>query len=89
MRHNKKYNKGFKKKKKKKFEDPPGLAVNVYNNNVEGALKVLKKKVKQSNLMLELKKKAYYEKPSKIRRQKRNLAKLRNQYKNIKEKKNY
>ena len=89
MKHNKKYNKGFKKNKKKKFEDPPGLAVNVYNNNVEGALKVLKKKVKQSNLMLELKKKAYYEKPSKIRRQKRNLAKLRNQYKNIKEKKNY
>ena len=76
MRYNKKYNKGFKKNKKRKFEDPPGIAVNVYNNNVEGALKILKKK-------------AYYEKPSRIRRQKKNLAKLRNKYKNIKEKKNY
>ena len=79
-RYNKRYNKG-----KKRFEDPPGLAVNVYNNNVEGALKIFKKKVKESNLMLELKKKAYYEKPSKVRRQKKNLAKLRNKYKNLKE----
>ena len=85
------YNKGRKKfhKKRKRREDPPGLAVTVYNNNVEGALKVLKRKVKNSNLFLELKKKTFYEKPSKIRREKRNLAKLRNKYKNIKENNNY
>ena len=67
------YNKGRKKfhKKKKKREDPPGLAVTVYNNNIEGALKVLKRKVKDSNLFLDLKKKAYYEKPSKIKREKK------------------
>ena len=85
------YNKGRKKfhKKKKRKPDPPGLAVNVFNNNVEGALKILKRKVKNSNLFLDLKKKQYYEKPSKIRREKKNLAKLRNKYKTIKEKENF
>ena len=62
-----------------------GLSVPVYNNNVELALKKLKKKVKDSDLFLELKKRAYYEKPSKIRREKKNLQKLRYKYKNIKE----
>lgn len=78
--------KNFRKKPK---DDSVGLSVNVYNNNIEGALKVFKKKVKNSNLMLELRKKAYYVKPSEIRREKRNLAKLRNKYKNTKENKNY
>ena len=82
-RYNKRYNKG-----KKRFEDPPGLAVNVYNNNVEGALKIFKRKVKDSNLMLDLKKKAYYEKPSKKRREKKNMAILRNKYAIEKEKEN-
>ena len=36
-----------------------------------------------------LKKKQYYEKPSKIRREKRNLAKLRNKYSLEKDEKNY
>ena len=40
-------------------------------------------------LMLELKKKAYYEKPSKKRREKRNMAKLRNKYAIEKIEKNY
>ena len=68
-----------------------GMAVKVFNNNVEGALKILKRKVKDSGLMLELKKKEYYEKPSRKRREKKNLAKLRNKYAVEKEKntKNY
>ena len=65
-----------------------GLAVKVYNNNVELALKKLKKKVKDSNLFLELKKKTYFEKPSKIKREKRNLAKLRQRYQSIKDNEN-
>ena len=73
-----KYRKKFRKKRPK--EELPGLQVKVYNNNVEGALKVFKKKVKESGLMMDLKKKAYYEKPSKIKREKRNLARLRNKY---------
>ena len=84
-----KYRKNFRKKKKYPKEELPGIQVKVFNNNVEGALKIFKRKVKDSNLMLELRKKAYYEKPSKLRREKKNLAKLRNKYKLQKEEKSY
>ena len=83
-------------KKRRNFRKKPkdtaqGLSVTVYNNNVEGALKVLKKKIKQSNLFIDLREKEYYKKPSEIKRHKRNLAKLRNKYNIEKEKakKNY
>ena len=76
--------------RKKKFKDEAlGLSVTVFNNNVEGALKILKKKVKNSNMMQELRDKQYYQKPSEIKRQKKNLVKLRYKYKNQKEQKNY
>ena len=80
-------------KKRRNFRKRPkdkahGLSVTVFNNNVEGALKILKRKVKNSNLMLDLKKKAYYVKPSEIKREKKNLAKLRNKYNILKEKEN-
>ena len=39
--------------------------------------------------MLDLKKKAYYEKPSKKRRERKNMAILRNKYKVEKEQKNH
>ena len=80
--------KNFRKRPK---DDSKGLSVKVWNNNVEGALKIFKRKVKDSNLMLDLKKKAYYEKPSEIKRHKKNLAKLRTKYAIEKEKakKNY
>ena len=65
-----------------------GLRVDVYNNNIEGALKILKKKIKRSGLLFELKKKSYYEKPSKTKREKKNLQKLRNQYQVAREKEN-
>ena len=81
-----KYRKNFRKKKKYPKEELQGLQVRVFNNNVEGALKVLKKKVKNSGLMLELKKKQYYEKPSKNKREKRNLAKSRAKYQALKDK---
>ena len=53
------------------------------------ALRKLKKKIKDSNLMLELKDKAYFIKPSKIKREKRNLARLRNKYQQEKTKQNH
>ena len=62
-----------------------GLRVKVYNNNVEGALKKFKRIVKDSELMLQLKKKSFYKKKSELKREKRNLAKLRQQYKTKKE----
>ena len=78
--------KNFRRRKPK--DEMQGLSVKVWNNNVEGALKIFKRKVKDSNLMLDLKKKAYYEKPSKKRREKKNMAILRNKYAIEKEKEN-
>ena len=81
------YKKNFRKKPKGiRLE---GLQVEVYNNNVEKALRLLKKKVKDANLFQDLKKKQYYEKPSKKRREKINMAKLRNKYAIEKEKQNH
>ena len=78
-------------RKRRNFRKRPkdtaqGLSVTVFNNNVEGALKVLKKKIKASNLFQDLREKEYYTKPSEIKRHKRNLSKLRNKYNIEKEK---
>ena len=82
-----KYKKKFHKKRKPRERQMMGLSVPVYNNNVELALKKLKKKVKDSNLFLELKRKTYFEKPSKVKREKKNLAILRQRYQSEKDKK--
>ena len=82
------YKKKFHKKRKPRERQMMGLSVPVYHNNVELALKKLKKKVKDSNLFLDLKKKSYFEKPSKVKREKRNLAKARARYQSLKEKEN-
>jgi ribosomal protein S21 len=76
--------KNFRRKPKKQLQ---GLQIDVYDGNVEFAIRKFKRMVKDSNLMLDLRKKSYYEKPSKLRREKKNLAKLRNKYQEIK--KNY
>ena len=78
-------------KKRRNFRKKPkdnsiGLSVTVYNNNVDGALRILKKKIKASNLFIDLREKEYYTKPSEIKRHKRNLSKLRNKYAVEKEK---
>jgi len=73
----------------KKKREQKGLRIDVRNNNVEWALKKMKRMVKDSGMMLELKKKTYYEKPSRKRREQKNLAKLRNKYNNEKEKSLY
>ena len=80
------YKKNFRKKRPK--DNAVGLSVTVFNNNVDGALKVLKRKVKDSNLFVDLREKEYYTKPSEKKRHKRNLAKLRNHYAVQKEKEN-
>ena len=77
--------------RKKPKDNSIGLSVKVFNNNVAGALNVLKRKIKDSNLFQDLREKEYYTKPSEIKRHKRNLAKLRNKYavEKEKEQKNY
>ena len=74
--------KNFKKRPK---DNLTGLSVKVYNNNVDAALKVFKRKVKDSNLMVELKEKQYYTKPSEIKRERKSKAILRDKYRRLKE----
>ena len=69
----------------RKKREQKGLRVDVRGNNVEWALKKLKRMVKDSGMMLDLKKRTYYEKPSEIKREKKNLAKLRSKYNQEKE----
>ena len=54
------------------------IFVKVYNNNVEKALSKFKKEVKESKLMLELREREFYTKPSDKRKEKRAKARLRN-----------
>ena len=54
--------------------------------SIEKAISIFKKKVKQSGMMLELRERSYYVKPSAIKREKKNKAILRNKYKVLKEK---
>ena len=82
-----KYKKKFQKRKPKERQ-MRGLSVPVYHNNVELALKKLKRKIKNSGMMLELKKRTYYQKPSKVKREQKNLAILRQRYQSIKENEN-
>jgi len=70
----------YKKEKEKK-----GLRVDVKYNNVEWALKKMKRMVKDSGMILELKKRSYYKKPSAERREKKNLQALRHRYNEEKE----
>ena len=72
--------------RKRPKDNAQGLSVTVYNNNVEEALKRLKRKVKNADLMQDLRKKEFFVKKSVIKREKINLAKLRNHYKTLKEK---
>ena len=73
--------------RKRRKEKSKGLYVEVRNNNIEGALKKFKRMVKDSGMMVELRDRQYYEKPSEARRKKRNLAKSRQRYKTIKQNK--
>ena len=74
--------------RKKPKDNAQGLSVTVYNNNVEEALKRFKRKVKNSDIMQDLRKKEYFVKKSVLKRERKNLAKLRNHYKTLKEKQN-
>ena len=71
--------------KHRKEKEKKGLRIDVRNNNVEWALKKLKRMVKDSGQILELKKRSYYKKPSAERREKKNLQALRHRYNEEKE----
>ena len=73
----------------KKKQEQRGLRVDVRNNNIEFALKKLKRMVKNSGMILELKKRSYYKKKSAERREKKNMQALRHRYNQEKEKSSY
>ena len=62
------------------------IEVKVFNNNIEFALKKLKRQVKDSRLLIELREKEFYKKKSDKRRELRSKAKLRTKYQNLESK---
>ncbi len=54
------------------------MEVKVKKNNIEFALRLLKRKIKDSGLMVELRERQYYTKPSAKRSEQRKLGKVRN-----------
>ena len=69
----------------RKEKEKKGLRVDVKHNNVEWALKKLKRMVKDSGQILELKKRSYYKKKSAEKREKKNMQALRYKYNEEKE----
>ena len=69
----------------RKEKEKKGLRVDVKHNNVEWALKKLKRMVKDSGQILELKKRTYYEKPSAVNREKKSAQAARHRYQAKKE----
>ncbi len=55
---------------KSSFEGKKGLTVDVRGGNIEGAIRLLTRKVKQEGIMRELRARSFYEKPSTKRRRK-------------------
>ena len=76
-------------RKYKKQKEQRGLRVDVRGNNVEWALKKLKRMVKDSGQILELKKRTYYEKPSAVKREKKSAQTARYRYQDKKENNSY
>lgn len=58
-----------------------GIKVEVKDNNVDKALKKFKRKIKKSNLMLEIFQNEFYVKPSTKKREQKLKAMARNKYK--------
>ena len=75
----KKKQKGFNmfQKKRKKKKQSSILYVDASNKNYEKAISEFKRKVKNSNLLRELREREFYTKPSYKRKEKRAKARLR------------
>ena len=73
----------------RKQREQKGLRVDVKHNNVEWALKKLKRMVKDSGMILELKKRDYYQKPSAVNREKKSAQAARYRYQDKKENNSY
>ncbi len=65
------------------------IEVKVKNNNIDKALRILKRKIKEDRLFVTLREREFYRKPSDIKREKKAKARLRNKYKVEKENNSY
>ncbi len=54
------------------------IYVKVHKGQIDKALSILKRKVKESKLMLELREREFYTKPSDLKKEKKAKARLRN-----------
>ena len=63
--------------KREPWEHLRGISVTVRNNDVNGALRILKKKVQRENLLRDLAEREHYTKPSMKRRLKKQQAVVR------------
>ena len=75
--------------KHRKKREQKGLRVDIRHNNIEWALKKLKRMVKDSGQILELKKRDYYQKPSAVKREKKSAQAARYRYQDKKEQNSY
>jgi ribosomal protein S21 len=66
----------FQKRKKKKKQSSI-LYVDATNKSYERAISEFKRKVKNSNLLKELREREYYQKPSVVRREKRKQRRIK------------
>ncbi len=57
------------------------VEIKVRNNNIEKAIRQLKKQIKETGILWELSERRFYTKPSAVKRQKNLKAKLRNKKK--------
>jgi len=62
-----------------------GVYVKVRNDDLDSALRIFSKKIKDSKLIIRIKENGYYEKPSIIKRRKRMAAILRSRHRHIEE----
>lgn len=62
-----------------KEKRPRGLEVFVKNNNVDHALRKLKKKIVEDGILIELKERQFYVKPSEKRRKAKQASRARQQ----------
>jgi len=76
-------------RKQRKEREKQGLRIDVKHNNVEWALKKMKRMIKDSGIIEELKKRTYYEKPSAVKREKKSAQAARHRYQAIKDGKDY
>jgi len=57
-----------------------GIYVRVRNGDLDSALRVFSRKVKDEKLIIRIKENGYYEKPSIVKRRKRMASKLRSRH---------